>query len=267
MTQQQLWLRRLRPQPQARYRLFCFHYAGGSASLYRTWPTLLAEMQPTLEVCAIQLPGRENRLREAPFTQMAPLIRSLLAVLRPELDRPFAFFGHSMGALVAYELAQALQNSGAPLPAHLFVSGRRAPSLPDPMPPLHRLPTDEMLRAIGQRYGNLPALLLEDAELKAIYAPLLQADFTLVETYQPSSLTQLACSLTALGGAHDALATEAELLAWRPLTQSRFAHRLFPGGHFYLQEQTNALLAHITAQLGALPVGNDTSGMTPAQRL
>lgn len=245
MTQQQLWLRRLRPLPQARYRLFCFHYAGGSASLYRTWPAWLAERQPTLEVCAVQLPGRENRLREAPFTQMDELLRALLAAVRPALDRPFVLFGHSMGAIIAYELAQALQRMGGPLPAHLLVSGRRAPSLPDPFVHLHNLPTDEMLRAIGQRYGNLPALILEDAELRAIYAPLLQADFTLVETYQPSSLTPLACPITALGGDADPFATEADLRAWQPLTQSQFALHLLPGGHFYLQEQTDALLAHI----------------------
>lgn len=261
MTQQQLWLRRLRPQPQARLRLFCFHYAGGSASLYRTWPALLAERLPAIDVCAVQLPGRENRLREAPFTQMAALIRALLPVLRPELDRPFVLFGHSMGALIVYELAQALQRAGGPLPAHLFVSGRRAPSLPDPLLPIHGLPTDDMLRAIGQRYGNLPDLVMQDAELKAIYAPLLQADFTLVETYQPSTLTPLPCPVTALGGDADPFATEAELQAWRPLTQSQFDLHLLPGGHFYLQEQTTALLAYMAKALASRPVDTDKPPM------
>lgn len=254
---QQLWLRRLRPQPQARLRLFCFHYAGGSASLYRTWPALLAASQPAIDVCAVQLPGRENRLREAPFTQMAALIRTLLPVLRPELDRPFVLFGHSMGALIVYELAQALRHTGGPLPAHLFVSGRRAPSLPDPLLPIHGLPTDDMLRAIGQRYGNLPELVMQDAELKAIYAPLLQADFTLVETYQPSTLTPLPCPVTALGGDADPFATEAELQAWRPLTQRPFDLHLLPGGHFYLQEQTDALLAYLVKALASRPVDTD----------
>lgn len=266
MTQQQLWLRRLRPQPQARYRLFCFHYAGGSASLYRTWPALLAARHPTVEVCAIQLPGRENRLSEAPFAQMEELIHALLSALRPEFDRPFVLFGHSMGAIIAYELAQALQRTGGPMPIHLMVSGRRAPSLPDPFVPLHGLPTDEMLRAIGQRYGNLPDLVIQDAELKAIYAPLLQADFTLVETYQPSSLRPLPCPITALGGDADPFASEAELLAWQPLTQTQFTLHLLPGGHFYLQEQTAALLAFITQALGAIPVGAEPS-RTVEQRI
>ncbi|MCE7986001.1 MAG: thioesterase [Caldilinea sp. CFX5] len=116
----QLWLRRLKPNPQARLRLFCFPFAGGSASVYRTWPTLLAERQPDVEVGAVQLPGRENRLNEKPFTHIAPLVDALITALHAELDRPFALFGHSMGAIVAYELAQALTRLGNP-PAHLLV--------------------------------------------------------------------------------------------------------------------------------------------------
>lgn len=251
----QLWLRRLKPNPQARLRLFCFHFAGGSASAYRTWPAALADRQPDIEVCAIQLPGRENRLKEPPFTEIAPLISTLVNVLRPELDRPFALFGHSMGAIVAYELAQALTRIGAP-PSHLLVSGRRAPNMPERYAPVHHAPTDDaLLRAIQQRYGNLPELLLQDAELKAIYAPLLRADFTLVETYTPSTLSPLPCPLIAFGGAADPIATEAELLAWRAMTQSNFALYLLPGGHFYLQEQSGPLLERIAIVL-ASPVRN-----------
>lgn len=246
----QLWLRRLKPNPQARLRLFCFHFAGGSASAYRTWPPLLAGSRPDVEVCAVQLPGRENRLSELPFTQVAPLVTALIATLRPELDRPFAFFGHSMGAIVAYELAQALVRNGLAQPSHLLVSGRRAPGTPERFAPIHQAPTeDDLLRAIQHRYQNLPELLLQDAELKAIYAPLLRADFTLVETYTPSTLTPLPCPITVFGGAADAIATEAELLAWRAVTQSDFALHLLPGGHFYLQEQSGPLLERIATIL------------------
>lgn len=245
----QLWLRRLKPNPQARLRLFCFHFAGGSASAYRTWPTLLAERRPNVEVCAVQLPGRENRLKEPPFTQIAPLVSTMVNELRAELDRPFTFFGHSMGAIVAYELAQTLTRLGAP-PTHLLVSGRRAPGTAERYAPVHQAPTDDaLLRAIQQRYGNLPELLLQDAELKAIYAPLLRADFTLVETYMPSTLVPLACPITAFGGANDPIATQAELLAWRAVTQNDFALHLLPGDHFYLQEQSGPLLERIATIL------------------
>lgn len=248
----QLWLRRLKPNPQARLRLFCFHFAGGSASVYRTWPGLLAERRPDIEVCAVQPPGRENRLNERPFTHVAPLVDALITVLRPELDRPFALFGHSMGAIVAYELAQALTGIGTP-PSHLLVSARRAPVMPERFAPIYQAPTDDdFLRAIQQRYQNLPELLLQDAELKAIYAPLLRADFTLVETYNPSTLTPLPCSITAFGGAADPTVTEAELLAWRAVTQSNFALHVLPGGHFYLQEQSSPLLEHIASVLASV---------------
>lgn len=251
----QLWLRRLKPNPQARLRLFCFHFAGGSASVYRTWPALLATHRPDVEVCAVQPPGRENRLNEKPFTQVAPLVDALVNALHAELDRPFALFGHSMGAIVAYELAQALTRLGAP-PTHLLISGRRAPGTAERYAPVHGAPTDDaLLRAIQQRYGNLPELLLQDAELKAIYAPLLRADFTLVESYTPSTMTPLPCPITAFGGANDPIATEAELLAWRAVTQKDFALQLLPGGHFYLQEQSNPLLERIATIL-ATPVRN-----------
>lgn len=247
----QLWLRRLKPTPQARLRLFCFHFAGGSASAFRTWPALLAERRPDVEVCAVQPPGRENRLNERPFTHVAPLVDALITVLRPELDCPFALFGHSMGAIVAYELAQALTRIGAPL-SHLLVSARRAPGTAERYAPIHQAPTDDaLLRAIQQRYHNLPDLLLQDAELKAIYAPLLRADFTLVDTYTPSTLTPLPCPITAFGGAADPIATEAELSAWRAVTQSNFALHLLPGGHFYLQEQSSPLLEHIANTLAS----------------
>ncbi len=248
----QLWLRRLKPNPQARLRLFCFHFAGGSASAFRTWPALLAEHRPEVEVCAVQPPGRENRLNEKPFTQVTSLVDALIMALRPELDRPFALFGHSMGAIVAYELAQALTRIGTP-PTHLLVSGRRAPGTPERYPPIHPAPTDDtLLRAIQQRYGNLPELLLQDAELKAIYAPLLRADFTLVESYTPSTLTPLPCPITAFGGANDPIATEAELAAWRTVTESDFALHLLPGGHFYLQEQSSPLLERVAIILASL---------------
>jgi len=241
------WFRTSQPKPQARLRLFCFPYAGGAASIYRTWPQ---HLPADVEVCAVQLPGRENRIQEQPFSDMGELVAALLANLLPYLDKPFALFGHSMGALIAYEVAQALQRAGSPQPSQIFVSGRRAPTLPERDPPLHGQPTDDaLLLAIQQRYNNLPAILLQDAELKALYAPLLRADFTLVERYQPSSLAPLACPISAFGGDADPFASEAELQGWHSLIASRFALQLFAGAHFYLQEQSVPLLKRIGEHL------------------
>ncbi len=175
------WLRINQPRPQARLRLFCFPYAGGAASLYRTWPQ---HLPPTIELCAVQLPGRENRIRESPYTNLVDLVAALLPNLLPVLDKPFALFGHSMGALIAYEVARQLQQHRQ-IPTHLLVSGRRAPVLPEPEALPHTLPSDEaFLRELHRRYHNIPTVLFEETELRALFVPLLRADLTLVETYQ-----------------------------------------------------------------------------------
>jgi medium-chain acyl-[acyl-carrier-protein] hydrolase len=237
------WLRMPQPNPQARLRLFCFPYAGGAASIYRTWPRYLPA---GVEVCAVQLPGRENRLAERLFTDAVALAGALIPVLQPYFDKPFALFGHSMGSVIAYEVARQLYQQSGQTPTQLLVSGRRAPFLPDQEPPLHTLPgDDEFLAALQRRYQNLPALILHDAELRALFAPLLRADLTLVETYRCDDPSPLPCPLIALGGEADSRATLADLQAWRKLTHGEFALHLFPGGHFYLNEQTPALLAII----------------------
>jgi medium-chain acyl-[acyl-carrier-protein] hydrolase len=240
------WLRINQPRPQARLRLFCFPYAGGAASLYRTWPQ---HLPPTIELCAVQLPGRENRIRESPYTNLVDLVAALLPNLLPVLDKPFALFGHSMGALIAYEVARQLQQHRQ-IPTHLLVSGRRAPVLPEPEALLHTLPSDEaFLRELHRRYHNIPTVLFEETELRALFVPLLRADLTLVETYQCTQLLPLPCQLVALGGTDDPRVAPHELQAWQVLTQADFASHRFPGGHFYLNEQVQPLLATIAGYL------------------
>lgn len=235
-----------KPNPYARLRLFCFPYAGGAASIYRTWYQHLPQ---DIEVCAVQLPGRENRIREAPFTNVVALVEALIPHLKPYLDKPYALFGHSMGALLAYELAQQLQPHGRP-PTHLLVSGRRAPTLPDPESLLHTLPSDDdFLIALHRRYNNLPAQILADVELRTLFTPLLRADLTLVETYSHPVQTPLPCPLITFGGESDPFVSQTELQAWQPLTEADFGLHRFPGGHFYLNEQVQPLLATIACYL------------------
>ncbi|MEZ4868210.1 MAG: alpha/beta fold hydrolase [Caldilineaceae bacterium] len=243
------WLRIGRPNPDAGLRLFCFPYAGGAASIYRTWSQ---HLPAEIEVCAVQLPGRENRIRERPFTNVAALVQALLPNLLPYLDRPFALFGHSMGSLIAYAVAQQLHQFYGQTPISLLVSGRRAPFLPEPEGLLHTLANDErFLTELQQRYNNIPAVIFQDAELRELFVPLLRADLTLVETYQATAQRPLPCPIYAFGGEHDSRASYAELSAWRELTQSDFDLHLFPGDHFYLNEQQQPLLATMTQILSA----------------
>ena len=143
-----VWIKRSGHYPQTCFRLFCFPYAGGGASIFRTWPERLP---PDIEVCAIQLPGREDRFGEPTFENLSSVIDVLADVLCPYTDFPFAFFGHSLGALISFELTRRLRRQKTPCPMQLFVSGHRAPQIPDPDPPIHQLPDVETGLAFGWR--------------------------------------------------------------------------------------------------------------------
>jgi medium-chain acyl-[acyl-carrier-protein] hydrolase len=226
--------------------LFCLPYAGGSASLYRDWA---AQLPDTVEVCPVQLPGREQRLDERPFSRIEPLVEALAVALRPQLDIPFALFGHSMGALIAFELARQLRRQGLPMPVHLFASGRHAPHRPDPVPPIHNVP-DETLLAEVRRLQGTPDGIWEDPELRALFLPILRADFSVNESYRHIREAPLACGISAFGGLEDYKVGREDLTGWRQHTQGAFALRMLPGGHFFMRESASTRLLHaISAQL------------------
>jgi medium-chain acyl-[acyl-carrier-protein] hydrolase len=228
------WLLCFAPRPDARLRLFCFSYAGGGGAMYRSW---LGALPQSIQLCAVQLPGRENRFREPAVASIRRLVDELLAALAPTLDRPYAFFGHSMGALVAFELARALQSvSHAAPPVHLFVSGRRAPHLPESDAPMHGLPDDEFIAEIGRRYGGIPDEVLRERDLLDLLLPGLRADMRAIETHVHVPGPALSCPVSAFGGADDPRATATQLSAWREHTQADARVCMFPGGHFYLND-------------------------------
>jgi medium-chain acyl-[acyl-carrier-protein] hydrolase len=238
------WLAFRKPRPQARIRLFCFPYAGGGALIYRSWAD---DMPAEIEVCPVQLPGRERRLREPSFTHIDPLIDALVPALEPYFDMPFAFFGHSMGATIGYELAQRLASEGKTLPQHLVTSARRAPQLPPEDEKIYyALPADEFKERIREIQGT-PEEVLDNEELMDLMLPLLRADFELVDTYPPSTAPPLDCPITAFGGLKDHEVPREELEAWGEVTSRRFRLRMFPGDHFFLNEDPRQVI-HATAE-------------------
>lgn len=204
--------------------------------------------QAGIEVCPVQLPGREQRHHEQPYSRISALVGALADVLGPYLDRPFALFGHSMGALVAYELARQLRREGRPGPAHLAVSAMRAPQLPDPEPPLHWLPDARLVERLRTINGTPPAML-DDPETLALYLPALRADLALVETYVHASEPPLDCPITAFGGDADATVPPDALAAWESRTQAGFALETLPGDHFFVNQSRTELLAALTRSL------------------
>ena len=243
------WLVRHAPRPQARARLFCFPYAGVGGSVYRLWPVGLPV---ELEVCAVQLPGRENRLRETAVSSIPELVELLVPALSPYLDRPFAVFGHSMGAVLASEFVRALAVSGGPLPRHLIVSGRRPPHIPGLESSLHGLPDAEFVAEINQRYGGIPAAVMEHADLVELLLPSLRADMRAIETHRPPPRPPLPCPIAVFAGSHDRLTPRDHLEAWRGETLNTFRVRVFPGDHFYLNVCRHDVLADLSATLAPM---------------
>lgn len=239
------WLAYHQPNPRAVMRLFCFPFAGGGASAFRGWGHRFAD---TLEVCPVQLPGREGRLSEPPIHRMAPMVEALAQRLQGHMDRPFAFFGHSMGAAMAFALAHHLESQGAPAPRHLFVSAGSAPTLPAHDAPMHRASDAELVEEL-KRLGGTPPEILADPEWLELLLPLIRADFELLETYQPPEGTCVSCPVSAFGGLQDVHVRRDRLEAWRSLTSAGFTLRMVPGGHFYLQSALDPLAEAIGRDL------------------
>jgi phosphopantetheine--protein transferase-like protein len=242
------WLAVPRPNPLAGLRLFGFPYAGGGASLFRHWPERLPA---SVEVCPVQLPGREARLSEPGFDRLTPLVETLARELRPHFDRPFAFFGHSLGALVGFELARQLRRSGGPQPVCLFASGRRAPQIPNLDPPIHDLP-EPAFRAELRRFSGTPPAVLDHDELMALVLPRLRADFALSETYVYTPEPAFAFPVFALGGLEDPRVERPQLEAWREHTTGPFQLRMLPGNHFFLHSAEDRVLEILGGELPRL---------------
>lgn len=243
------WLPFRRPQA-GRVSVFCLPFAGGGASAYRSW----IEAAPApLQICPIQLPGREARLREPAHRRMAALVAELATALGPYLQQPYVLFGHSMGASIAHELTRHLVlELGAPAPLHLVLSARRPPDEASPRRPLHVLPDPAFIDELRTLRGT-PEAVLADAELMSLLLPLLRADFELIETHHRNPASELTVPCTVLGGRQDEL-LESSLLGWGRHVQPQPELLMLEGGHFYLQEQRAAIL-HLLGRIAARAPG------------
>lgn len=230
------WIAYAKPNSEAALRLFCLPHAGGGAGAYRAWVDGLA---PEIEVLPVQLPGRETRFLERPYETIEALLDALVVAIRPYLDKPLAFFGHSLGALVGFELARQLRQDGI-TPQQLFVSGYGAPHLPVKLPSMHHLRDAEFIAALRE-LDTVPAAVLDNTELLDLLLPMLRADFTVYERYEYQPAKPLPCPITMLGGESDPLVSPEMLAAWSVHSVQPGQTHLFPGDHFYLQEQATAV--------------------------
>jgi medium-chain acyl-[acyl-carrier-protein] hydrolase len=232
------WLTCPQPRPDAALRLICLPHAGSGAAMFHPFASLLPS---SIEMMAVQLPGRETRLAEAPFRRLEPLIDGLLEGIRDALTRPFAFFGHSMGALIAFELTRALRRHGLPMPGTVVVSGRRAPTVLNAEPPLHVLPDSEFVDALVKRYDAIPLVIRNEPELMALFVPVLKADFATFETHAHRDEPPLDCALAIYGGRDDPQTRQMD--GWADLFAGPTNSRIFDGGHFYFTDQRKALVS------------------------
>ncbi|HEX6519052.1 MAG TPA: alpha/beta fold hydrolase [Streptosporangiaceae bacterium] len=230
--------------------IFCFAHAGGGPALFRHWRNALA---PEAMVRPVLLPGRDSRLNEKPFRRMADLIGPLCEALEPQLTQSYALFGHSMGAVVAYEVARRFSTEARTGPACLLVSGR-APGRMRGRRQVHDLPDDEFLAEVT-RLNGMPPEVLDEPDLIDMLLPVLRADYQLAETYRPLPGGQLRCPVTAYLSTSDPEVDEQEMLRWKEVTTGEFAMRVFRGDHFYLKGDRPDVLNAVREDLSGVSPG------------
>ncbi|MEW6445854.1 MAG: thioesterase II family protein [Pseudomonadota bacterium] len=234
------------PAASAKAILFCFPFSGGSASAFREWTSAAPS---SLAVVPVQLPGREARLMEKPFSDIHALNGAVLEVMRPYLDRPYALFGHSMGALIIFELARLIRRKGLPAPQHIFPSAFRSPEKPNPREDIHHLREKGFIDKLRE-YGGTPESVFQHEELLQLIMPMLQADFSVHETYRYYEEEPLDVPISIFAGLNDRVVPENHMDGWDKHTRASFKKRAVPGEHFYVGSARPLLMRGILADLG-----------------
>lgn len=236
---------RAAPKSDAKVRVFCFPFAGGSVSTYMPWLKLL---HADAELIAIQLPGRGNRLLDIPYADIDLLVADLFAEIKPFLDRPYIFFGHSMGAKIAFDLATQFHRNHLPLPVKFIVSGSAAPFKSRKSAAVHALSDADFIRRLSELNGT-PDKVLNNKELMGYLLPALRADFRMTETYLREDNCVLPTAVVIYGGERDEAIPQEDLLAWVDVFEKTEETYLYPGGHFFLNEHAEDIVARINRMI------------------
>ncbi len=240
------WLVNPQPNSKADLRLFLFPYAGGAPSSFNKW---VAEFPNNIEISIVHYPGRGSRYNEPPIRELPVLVDEIDRAIQPVLDKPFIFFGHSLGGVLAFELARQLSQQNLPQPNILFVSACGAPHIPKLNLPIHALPDPEFVRSL-QELNGLPAEVEKDSELMQLLLPALRADFEAAESYQyTSNEHRLGCPIIAFGGTDDFHVDRDRLEGWGCQTKGSFKSQIFSGDHFFINTARQSVIASMVAEI------------------
>ncbi len=239
------WFLCPRSNPKAKLRIFCLHYAGGGASMYHSWKNTFTD---DVELRLVQLPGRESRFSEPRPQNLSVLVKNMADMLKPYMDKPFVFFGYSMGALLAFEISRELRRRGNPQPIHLFLAAATAPHTPDVYPPLAHLPQEEFIEQV-KYFFQPPEEAWKHQELLDLFLPILRDDMAIIENHKHIKEEPLDYSIDALVGLSDRGAPIENVQAWSEYTTAKFQLTSFEGGHFFLENESIKLLEKVQNRL------------------
>ena len=239
------WFIDIAQNSDPRLRLYCFPYAGGSAATYAHWHR---KLQNSVQVIAVQPPGRANRIFEPPFREMGSLIDALYAEIKPFLDRPYAFFGHSLGSRVAFELIKRIDRNKLMLPEIFFASGSRAPSVKPREFRTYDLPDKQFIEHLRSLNGT-PEAIINNPDLMDLYLPLLRADFQISETYYSDATDKINSKICVFSGTKDEDITEQDLRQWYEHFHTKIGIKMIEGSHFFIEENSDHLLKEIKIRL------------------
>lgn len=241
------WYVEYKKNPHASMRIFCFPHSGGGASTYFSWSNLLSL---TVELISIQLPGRENRFYDHLTNDLEFIIDNLSQEFTYYKEKPFVVFGHSLGALIAYEFVKSVYQSYGIYPQYMIVSGAKAPHLPFRIKKLSQLEDEELLQEL-KNYGEINDALLQNEQILKMFLPIFRSDFSIGENYNYKETVVFPFDILALAGSDDPTVNKKEILGWSGYTSGNFEFRIFPGGHFFLKSHTEEILSFISQKIGA----------------